>query len=172
MLLKTRHCISERRTSTSDVLFRLAIAAALISLGLPAWADFKGKVVYVADGDSIAVLRDREQVKVRLVDIDAPEKAQPFGNRSRQALGAMVHGTEVHVVERGKDRYQRILGRVYRGDLDVNAEQVRQGMAWVYRQYSKDATLLKIETAAKEQHRGLWRDLDPVAPWEWRKAQH
>ena len=80
-----------------------------------------------------------------------------------------MHGKEVLVVERGKDRYQRVLGRVYRGDLDVNAEQVRQGMAWVYRQYSKDATLLTIEADAKEQKRGLWHDPEPVPPWEWRK---
>ena len=79
----------------------------------------------VADGDSITELRDRVQMKVRLVDIDEPEKAQPFGNRSRQALDALVHGREVLVVERGKDRYQRVLGRVYRGDVDVNAQMVR-----------------------------------------------
>jgi len=81
--------------------------------------------VAVADGDSITELRDRVQMKVRLVDIDEPEKAQPFGNRSRQALDALVHGREVLVVERGKDRYQRVLGRVYRGDVDVNAQMVR-----------------------------------------------
>ena len=147
----------------------VAVASLALTLSFSAWADFTGKVVGVADGDSITVLRDREQVKVRLVDIDAPEKAQPFGNRSRQALDALVHGKEVLVVERGKDRYQRVLGRVYRGDLDVNAEMVREGMAWVFRQHSKDATLLKIEAEAKEQQRGLWRDPDTVPPWEWRK---
>jgi len=94
-------------------------------ISLPAWADFTGKTVAVADGDSITELRDRVQMKVRLVDIDEPEKAQPFGNRSRQALDALVHGREVLVVERGKDRYQRVLGRVYRGDVDVNAQMVR-----------------------------------------------
>jgi len=150
------------------IVFAIASSLAL-AVSSSTWADFNGKVVGVADGDSITVLRDREQVKVRLVDIDAPEKAQPFGNRSKQALAALVHGREVLVVERGKDRYQRVLGRVYRGDLDVNAEQVRQGMAWVYRQYSKDATLLTIEADAKEQKRGLWHDPEPVPPWEWLK---
>ena len=91
---------------------------------------------------------------MRLVDIDAPEKGQPFGNRSKQALDALVHGEEVLVVERGKDRYQRVLGRVYRGDVDANAEMVRGGMAWVYRQYSTDAILLEFEADAKEQKRG------------------
>jgi endonuclease YncB( thermonuclease family) len=150
----------------------IAIAAGLaLAVSLSAWADFTGKVVGVADGDSITVLRDREQVKVRLVDIDAPEKAQPFGNRSKQALEVLVKGQEVLAVERGTDRYHRTLGRIYRGDLDVNAEQVRQGMAWVYRQYAKDATLYPIEAEAKEQKRGLWRDPEPVPPWEWRKTQ-
>jgi len=82
-----------------------------------------------------------------------------------------VHGKEVLVVDRGKDRYQRVLGRVYRGDLDVNAEMVRDGMAWVFRKYSKDATLLKMEAEAKAAELGLWRDPDPVPPWEWRKER-
>jgi len=155
----------------SNRIFGVAIAASLaLAVSFSAWADFAGKVVGVADGDSIKMLRDREQVKVRLVEIDAPEKGQAFGNRSKQALEDLVKGQEVRVVERGKDRYQRTLGRVYRGDLDVNAEQVRQGLAWVYRQYSKDATLFPIEAEAKEQKRGLWRDPEPVPPWEWRKA--
>ena len=148
-----------------------AIAASLALVSFSAWADFTGKVVGVADGDSITVLRGREQVKVRLVEIDAPEMGQAFGHRSKQALEALVKGQEVQVVERGHDKYHRTLGRVYRGDLDVNAEQVRQGMAWVFRQYSKDATLYPIEADAKEQKRGLWRDPEPVSPWEWRKSQ-
>ena len=153
--------------------FRIVIAASLaLAVSFSASADFTGKVVGVADGDSITVLRDREQVKVRLVDIDAPESGQAFGNRSKQALEALVKGQTVLVVERGKDRYHRTLGRVYRGDLDVNAEQVREGMAWVYRQYAKDATLYPIEAEAKEQKRGLWRDPEPVPPWEWRKMHH
>jgi endonuclease YncB( thermonuclease family) len=82
-----------------------------------------------------------------------------------------VHGKEVLVVDRGKDRYQRVLGRVYRGDLDVNAEMVRDGMAWVFRKYSKDATLFKMEAEAKAAELGLWRDPDPVPPWEWRKER-
>ena len=156
----------------SNRIIRIVIAASLaLAVSFSAWADFTGKVVGVTDGDSITVLRDRVQVKVRLVDIDAPEKAQPFGNRSKQALEALVKGQEVRVVERGQDRYHRALGRIYRGDLDVNAEQVRQGMAWVFRKYSKDASLDPIEAGAKEQRRGLWREANPVAPWVWRKSQ-
>jgi micrococcal nuclease len=153
-------------------IFRIAIAASLaLAVSFSARADFTGKVVGVADGDSITVLRDREQVRVRLVDIAAPEKAQPFGNRSKQTLEALVKGQTVLVVERGQDRYHRTLGRIYRGDLDVNAELVREGMAWVFRKYNKDASLYEIEAEAREQKRGLWRDPEPVPPWEWQKAK-
>jgi endonuclease YncB( thermonuclease family) len=134
-------------------------------------ADFTGKVVGVADGDTLTVLRGSEQVEVRLVAIDAPEKAQAFGQKSKQALAGLVHGRDVQVVEHGLDKYQRTLGRIYLDGLDVNAEQVRQGMAWVFRRYSKDAGLIQLEAEAREQRRGLWRDSEPVPPWEWRKQK-
>ena len=149
--------------------FALLVSVAL-SIASSACADFTGKVVGVADGDSITVLRGRDQVSVRLVDIDAPEHGQPFGNQSRRALQTLVKGQTVLVVERGQDRYHRTLARIYRGDLDVNAEQVRQGMAWVYRHYSDDRSLQRIEAEARKQGRGLWRDPKAVPPWEWRKA--
>ena len=152
-------------------IHRLAAAAGLaLAVSLPAWGDFAGRVVGVGDGDSITVLKERQQVKVRLVDIDAPERAQPFGNRSKQSLESLVKGKEVRVVERGKDRYDRVLGRVYRGDIDVNAEQVRLGMAWVYRPFARDTTLYEIEAGAREAKRGLWRDPHPTPPWQWRKT--
>ncbi|MBI4291294.1 MAG: thermonuclease family protein [Betaproteobacteria bacterium] len=135
----------------------------------PAWADFTGKVVAVADGDTITVLKDREQVKVRLVEIDAPEKGQAFGNKSKQALSDLVYGKQVEVKERGKDQYKRTLGRIYRDGSDVNAEMVRLGMAWVYDRYATDRTLYQIQTEAKAERRGLWADPKPVAPWEWRR---
>ena len=151
--------------------FRFAF---LVSVALPiatsACADFTGKVVRVVDGDSVTVLHGREQVSVRLVAIDAPEHTQPFSIRSKRALEALVRGQTVLVVERGQDRYHRTLARIYRGDLDVNAEQVRQGMAWVYRHHSDDRNLEQIEAEARKQRRGLWQGPKPVPPWEWRKA--
>lgn len=152
------------------IIFPLAFAASL-ALSPLAWADFTGDVVGVADGDTITVLRDNEQVKVRLAEIDAPEKAQPFGNKSKQALSALVHGKAVLVVEQGHDRYKRTIGRVYHGAVDVSAEQVKQGMAWVYRKYSKDVSLLPLENEAKALRLGLWADDEPVPPWEWRHKQ-
>jgi len=134
-------------------------------------ADFSGKVVGVSDGDTLTVLKDRKQVKVRLVEIDAPEKRQAFGNRSKQALSALVHGKQVEIKEHGTDRYGRTLGRIYQSGLDVNAEMVRRGMAWVYVKYVKDKRLNQLEAEARKQRRGLWADEDPVPPWEWRRAR-
>lgn len=144
------------------------LASLALVLSFPAWADFTGNVVGVADGDTITVLRVREPIKIRLAEIDAPEKAQAFGNRSKQALSALVFGKAVLVVEQGRDRYKRTIGRVYQGDVDVSAEQVKQGMAWVYRKYSKDVSLLPLENDAKAQRLGLWADVEPIPPWEWR----
>jgi len=134
-------------------------------LAQPAYADFIGKVVKVADGDTITMLRDSEQIKIRLAGIDAPEKAQPFGNVARQSMSEMVFGKEVRVVEQGCDRYGRTIGRVYQGDVDVSAEQIKQGMAWVYRKYTKDAALYKLEDEAKQHRLGLWADAEPTPPW-------
>jgi endonuclease YncB( thermonuclease family) len=116
-----------------------------LTLATDAWSEeFTGKVVGVADGDTITVLRWFEekdtrssvkgykQVKVRLAQIDAPEKSQAFGQTSKQSLSDLVFGKQVRVVQETVDRYGRIVGRVYVNDMDVNAEQVSKGMAWVY----------------------------------------
>ncbi len=94
-----------------------------------AWADFDGKVIAVTDGDTIKVLKGHEQIKVRLVEIDAPEKAQAFGNKSKQSLSELCFGKTATLVYEGKDRYGRTLARVHCDGIDANAEQVRRGLA-------------------------------------------
>lgn len=143
----------------------------LTLLTVTAGADtLSGRVVGIADGDTITVLVERQQVKVRLVEIDAPEKAQAFGNRSKQSLSEMCFDKEAQIQEKSKDRYGRTLGRVYCAGMDTSAEQVRRGMAWVYRKYApKDSPLYAIEDEAKAARRGLWVDADPMPPWEWRR---
>lgn len=128
-------------------------------------------MVAVHDGDTITVLSAGRDIRVRLAGIDAPERGQPFRNASRNALEAQVAGREVRVVERGRDGYGRVLGRVYAGPVDVNAEQVRAGFAWVFRRFEQDPALLALEAEAKIARRGLWRDLKPVPPWVWRERQ-
>ncbi|MDP1734272.1 MAG: thermonuclease family protein [Sulfuritalea sp.] len=139
---------------------------------LAAYADFTGKVVAVADGDTLTVLRDREQVKVRLVEIDAPEKAQPFGQKSKQSLSDLCFGKTATLADQGSDRYKRTLARVTCDGIDANTEQVRRGMAWVYRKYApKDSPLYAVESEAKAAWRGLWADAQPMPPWEWRHSR-
>ena len=131
-------------------------------------------VVGVADGDTVTVLDParRTQIKVRLTEIDTPERGQPWGSRARQALADKVFRRQVRVASQGEDRYGRTLARLYVGDRDINREMVREGHAWVYRRYSSDAWLLEDERAAQEGRRGLWSlpEAGRVPPWEWRRG--
>ncbi len=134
-------------------------------------AELNGKVIFVADGDTLTVLVSNRQVRVRLVEIDAPERGQAYGTRSRQSLADMAHGKIVRVITTGPDRFGRELGRVYAGNVDVNAEQVRRGMAWVFDRYVTDRSLYTLQSDAKAAKRGLWAETSPLPPWEWRKMQ-
>nr|WP_315425959.1 thermonuclease family protein [uncultured Pseudomonas sp.] len=149
----------------------LASIACACTLGFAsaARADFTGPVIAILDGDTIDVLIDRQPVRVRLAQIDAPEKRQAFGTRSRQALSALVFRQSVTIADAGRDRYGRVLGTVYVSGVNVNAELVRQGMAWVYRQYATDRSLFALEDEARAGRRGLWADPSPVPPWQFRR---
>jgi endonuclease YncB( thermonuclease family) len=147
-------------------------------LGEACAAELAGRVVGIADGDTISVLDSgKTQHRVRLAGIDAPEKGQPFGTRSRENLSKWVHRRDVIVEWHKKDRYGRLVGVVLVDGHDVNLEQVRAGFAWWYRDYAKEQTpkdrevYEMAEKAAKEQYLGLWADPKPVAPWEWRRHQ-
>ncbi len=144
-----------------------AAVALWLAVGI-AHADFSGVVVSILDGDTVDVLIDRKPVRVRLAEIDAPEKAQAFGTRSRQALAAAVFQQLVTVKTTGLDRYGRTIGTILVNDNNVNRMMVAQGMAWAYRQYLVDRSLLDVETAARSGRLGLWLDANPTPPWEWR----
>jgi endonuclease YncB( thermonuclease family) len=137
-----------------------------------AWAQvYSGKVVKVSDGDTLTVLVDRKQVKVRLLEIDAPELHQAFGQRSKQSLAEMCAGHDAIVRSTGRDKYGRVLGRVDCAGMDANAEQVRRGMAWVYDRYVTDRGLYALQNEARATQAGLWTDKEPTAPWVYRR-QH
>ena len=129
-----------------------------------------GKVVGITDSDTLTLLMDSTQHKIRLAEIDTPEKGQDWGNRARQALAEKVFQKNVRVDVSDTDRYGRLIGKIWLGDRDINREMVREGHAWVYRQYMTDDSLLEDEAAAKEQGIGLWGIAGPVAPWEWRRG--
>lgn len=135
--------------------------------------NFSGRVVGVSDGDTITVLTsDKRQVKVRLSQIDAPEKDQPYGQRAKESLSNMVFGAVVDVSTEVQDKYGRTIGRVTIDGLDVNLQLVKGGLAWAYRDYLKDQTFIDAEASAKQGKIGLW-GLQPdqiVAPWIWRRG--
>jgi endonuclease YncB( thermonuclease family) len=135
-------------------------------------SSWSARVVGVTDGDSVTVLRDRhEQVKIRLYGIDAPERGQPFGTKSRQHLAGLVFGKEVRIIPRDTDRYGRTVGQIEVAGRDVSTDMIRAGLAWWLDRYApKDDALRSAERSAREAKVGLWSDPAPVAPWEWRKA--
>jgi endonuclease YncB( thermonuclease family) len=132
----------------------------------------EGRCVGVHDGDTITVLTEaKEQVKVRLHGIDAPELGQAFGRNSKQALSDRVFGKEVRVAVVDTDRYGRTVGEVYAATNWVNKAMVEAGMAWHYTAYSKSEELATAERTAREKRLGLWTDREPVPPWEFRKGE-
>jgi micrococcal nuclease len=135
-----------------------------------------GKVTRVIDGDTIEVKTLPEKIlvyeipiRVRLINIDAPEKKQPFGRWSTNQLKALLAGQSVTVSYTQTDRYGRVLGRVITANgTEANRQQVLKGAAWVYDRYNTDNSLPALQREAQTQKRGLWADNQPVPPWEWR----
>jgi micrococcal nuclease len=132
---------------------------------------FEGKVTGIKDGDTFEVLYDNQPERVRLADIDCPENAQPFGKNAKQYASGLCFGKVVTVTSTGKrDRYHRIVGTITtQQGVNVNEELVRAGMAWHYKQYSKNDDLAALEEEARTEKAGLWADKRAVAPWDWRK---
>lgn len=152
----------------------LLLAAAANAQTCVAPTCFDAIVVTVADGDTVTVLHQTDagprQVRVRLTEIDAPERGQPWGTRARQALADKVFRRTVRVATSGNDRYGRLLARLQVGGRDINREMVREGHAWVYRRYATE-NWLPDEAAARSSGLGLWASSSSVAPWEWRRGE-
>ena len=141
----------------------------LIFLSLSLNAQLKGKIVRVSDGDTVILLdSSNTQHKIRLHGIDAPESGQPYGNKAKEYLSDLIAGKTVTVNIKGKDQYKRILGVIYLGEININAEMIRAGYAWNYK-YSKDKYYIKLQEKAKAEKKGLWKDNNAIDPWQWRK---
>jgi endonuclease YncB( thermonuclease family) len=157
------------------IFARRTLLALCLLASTPAWAEtLLGRVVSIHDGDTLTLLTpERRQVRVRLHAIDTPESRQPYGTRARQELADLAFSREVRVEVEDTDRYGRSVGQVWVGTLNVNAELVRRGAAWVYRQYNHDPALLVLEKEACESQRGLWAlpRAERVPPWTWRRQQ-
>ncbi|MFM7074936.1 MAG: thermonuclease family protein, partial [Planctomycetaceae bacterium] len=129
-------------------------------------------VVGVHDGDSLTGLTaDRQQIKIRLDGIDAPELGQPFGKAAKRALSEKIFGRQVVVVVKGHDLYGRLVGKVTLEGRDVGRELVREGFAWRDPRFDHDAALAGLEQSARRAKAGLWADRSPTAPWDHRKAR-
>lgn len=136
-------------------------------------------VIAVSDGDTVTVLDAvKAQHKIRLSGIDAPEKKQPYGQRSKQSLSGLVFNQRVTVEWNKRDRYGRIVGKVVLpSGADANLQQIKRGMAWHYKAYEREQTpkdrvaYSGAERAAREARVGLWQDAQAVPPWEFRKGK-
>lgn len=147
-----------------------ALGVALLAASARGGTFFDARVVGVIDGDTLEVLVDEQPLRIRIFGIDAPEHGQPWSRKSKEALRRRVFGKEVRINEVDTDAYGRTVGEVYADDVCVGCELVREGHAWVYRQYSQDPVLLALEADAREHRRGLWAlpEAERIPPWEWR----
>ena len=127
--------------------------------------------IQVVDGDTIRAEAKGEEIKIRLVEIDAPEINQPFGAQSKNFLNKVLYEKDVTLIAQGEDRYGRTLGEIYANGESANALMIKSGFAWVYDRYVKDSSLYKYQDQAKAENLGLWRAKDPIAPWVWRKQK-
>ena len=155
---------------------KLTWSALLLVAGALNAATLQGKVIGVTDGDTVTLLdAQKNQHKIRLQGIDAPEKAQAFGNKSKQSLHEMVHGKEVFVDVQKKDKYGRSVGKILVNQTDACLEQIKRGMAWHYKQYANEQSpedrdvYAQAESTARAQSLGLWKDKSPTPPWAFRK---
>ena len=142
-------------------------------------ATLQGKVVGVADGDTITVLdANNMQHKIRLQGIDAPEKAQAFGQKSKQSLNQLVHNKQVTIEFQKKDKYGRTVGKVLLNGTDMCLTQIKLGMAWHYKEYASEQPkedrdiYAQAEQDARNQALGLWKDKTVTPPWEFRKQRN
>ena len=157
---------------TNPVLLIALVLFFLPAVQASAW---QGIAVKVLDGDSLKIKRDGMVYEIRLYGIDTPEYKQPFSNKAKQFTKRLTLGKAVFVQKKDIDKYGRIVALVSSGEKLVNRELVREGLAWFYPKYCLEQPLCgelqSIEAQARKQRRGLWRDKNPVSPWEWKRRE-
>lgn len=154
-----------------------SLTLAVISLSIFTASAFEARVVGVSDGDTITVVDvQKTQYKIRVAGIDAPEKSQDFGNRSKEHLSDLVYGKTVNIPEAKLDKYGRTVSRVLVGNTDAGLEQIKAGLAWHYKKYEIEqspedrASYSAAESKAKEVKLGLWGQGNAVRPEDFRYA--
>ncbi|MDF4211138.1 thermonuclease family protein [Pseudomonas protegens] len=151
----------------------IALLAVFFCIGtVNADTSFRGDVVRILDGDTIEVLdANRQTHRVRLANIDAPERRQAFGEASRQTLADMSFRQKIEVIDKGSDQYGRRIGVLMLNGRDLNAEMISKGMAWVYTRYNSNPNLPALQQQARKAKLGLWVEPSPTPPWEFRHAR-
>lgn len=158
--------------SLHRIAIALALAIAATLSGCLPRDSFEARCVKVYDGDTIEVMAGGpKSLRVRLHAIDAPEKGQPFSNVARQRTRELADGKRVRVEVRDRDRYDRLVARVYVDDRDLSEQLIREGLAWHYTRYSSELALGRTEREARRARRGLWQEPDPEPPWEFRRRR-
>lgn len=131
---------------------------------------FPARVVRVTDGDTLVATLSNQEVTIRLAEIDAPERGQPWGDRSRRQLLALVGGATIFIVPTDTDRWGRTIALVYVDGVNVNERMVTDGGAWAFLRYQRDPHFSELEQSARSRRVGLWRlhQNETVPPWDWR----
>ena len=153
----------------------LLCLSVFVSLLLPAAAEtLLGHCVGVADGDTCTLLLTqpdgaKKTERIRFHGIDAPESHQAYGQAAKKFVSDLIYGKEIRVDVQTRDKYGRLVGKIFVGDTNVNLAVVQAGYAWWYRQYGAGETAIaEAEQEARAARRGLWQDAAPVAPWDFR----
>lgn len=166
-----RLCI--RPSIANQMTIRIALLLLACLPGLAPAEQFSCRVVAISEGDTFSCLTtENKRLRVRLAEVDAPERKQPYGSEAKQALADLVLEKQVVLHAQEVDRYGRTLARAYVGGIDVNYTLVAQGAAWAYTKQLKDHRLKDAETLARNMGKGLWQLPAEaiVAPWAWRYA--
>lgn len=161
--------LSMRENGANRLPWRASAMPVMATFLLP-YAVFAAEVIGIQDGDTLTLLVDRKQLKIRLDNIDAPEKKQAFGQYSKQSLSDLCFGKNASYTAQTIDKYGRTVARVTCAGMDVNLAQVERGMAWVYVKYNRDGSLPSVQAAARSRRNGLWADKAPVPPWVFRHS--
>ena len=148
------------------IYFLFVALVVLILLSFKAHA--APSIRYFYDGDTVKIIDESKEYKLRINHIDAPERNQDYGKKSRRALMKFCKDTTIQVTITGTDQYQRQLGNLYCNKQDVSAYMLKNGHAWFSKRYSKKKDLADAEALARKNKLGLWQDEEPIAPWVWR----
>jgi micrococcal nuclease len=141
----------------------------VLFMGICSLPVFATEITYFYDGDTVKIKDAGYEYRLRITNIDAPERNQAYGKKSRRALMDFCADATIYVAISGYDKYGRKLGKLLCNQQDASIHMVKYGHAWVNKRYSKDYSLAVLQDKARKSKLGLWQSQQPTAPWVWRK---